>query len=90
MRYKGQVRDGVIVLEGDAVLAEGTAVEVLAGDRADNPAEEPPESPREFAASAEPVPSLYARYKSIIGAVRDLPADFAEQHDYYIHGKPRE
>lgn len=26
---------------------------------------------------------------SIAGSITDMPADFAEEHDHYIHGTPR-
>jgi predicted DNA-binding antitoxin AbrB/MazE fold protein len=33
--------------------------------------------------------TLYERLKDVIGIVKGLPPDFAEQHDHYIHGKPK-
>ncbi len=36
------------------------------------------------------VPSTdYEHYKSIIGAIDNMPSDFAAQHDHYIHGTPK-
>ena len=32
------------------------------------------------------IPTLYERYKDFIGIAEGLPADLAENHDYYIHG----
>lgn len=33
--------------------------------------------------------TLYERLESVIGKIDDLPEDFAENHDYYIHGTPQ-
>lgn len=33
--------------------------------------------------------TLYEQMKDVIGIVDGLPSDFAEQHDHYIHGKPK-
>ena len=45
------------------------------------------------AASAQPLQapkgSFAERYAQFIGIFDDLPEDFAEQHDHYIHGTPR-
>lgn len=32
----------------------------------------------------------FERFKEIIGAAVGLPEDFAENHDHYIHGTPKE
>ena len=33
--------------------------------------------------------TLAERLKPVIGAVRGLPPDLAEQHDHYLHGQPK-
>ena len=33
--------------------------------------------------------TLAERLKDLIGIVDDMPADWAEQHDHYIHGTPK-
>jgi hypothetical protein len=33
--------------------------------------------------------TLYERYAEFDGIFKDLPADFAENHDHYIHGAPK-
>ena len=40
----------------------------------------------------EPLPeeSLAMRLKDVIGSVQGLPPDFAQHHDHYIHGTPKE
>jgi hypothetical protein len=70
MSYRGEVRNGVIVLEPGASLAEGTIVRV-----------EPVE--------ATPEPNLADRLQRVIGMAEGLPTDLAEQHDHYLHGRPK-
>lgn len=43
---------------------------------------EPAETEEEF-------PPLSERLKDAIGIIDDLPPDMAEQHDHYIHGRPK-
>jgi hypothetical protein len=38
--------------------------------------------------TAEPKPTLSGLLK-YAGLLSDMPADFAEQHDHYIHGTPK-
>jgi hypothetical protein len=70
MTYRGEVKNGVVVLEPGAVLDEGTVVRV-----------EPVESGSE--------PTLADRLQGVIGIADGLPADLAEQHDHYLHGRPK-
>jgi hypothetical protein len=37
-----------------------------------------------------PSATLAERFKSIIGAAQNLPADMAENHDHYLHGTPKQ
>jgi hypothetical protein len=34
--------------------------------------------------------TLAEKFQDVIGKAKDMPADFAEQHDHYIHGAPKE
>ena len=70
MRYTGQVKNGVVVLDGKPALPDGVRVTV-----------EP----------VEPGPSrsLAERMKSVIGIAKGLPKDLAENHDHYLHGRPK-
>jgi hypothetical protein len=77
MTYRGRVKNGVVVFEESLPLPEGTAVEVTALG-----------SHVETQKNIDPT-SLYERMKDLIGIFDDLPADFAENHDYYIHGCPK-
>jgi predicted DNA-binding antitoxin AbrB/MazE fold protein len=78
MTYLGHCENGVIKLNDGVTIAEGAVVrvEVLASNEAE---EQSAPAPR----------TLAERYKSIIGKAKGLPADFAEQHDHYIHGTPK-
>jgi len=38
----------------------------------------------------DPMPTLTEQFHDVIGIVDDLPEDMAENHDHYIHGKPKE
>jgi hypothetical protein len=78
MVYRGHVENGVIQLEGSCVLPEGTEVrvEIVAS------------SPRPEAEAGGL--SLYERLKPIVGVIKDLPEDFARNHDHYLHGRPKQ
>jgi hypothetical protein len=71
MTYHGHVKNGTVVLENGAVLPDGTEVRV----------EVVAHRPADAAGS-----SLYDRLRPFIGAIDDLPADMAENHDHYVHG----
>jgi len=77
MTIQGHVENGQIVLDQKAPLPEGMKVEIrlLNSDPQQN--------------DAATLPTLYERYKNIIGQAKDLPSDFAENHDHYIHGAPK-
>jgi len=76
MVYRGHVENGVVVLDEPASLPEGAKVRV----EPEEP-EEPEELEREL--------SLAERLKDVAGILKGLPADFAAQHDHYIHGTPK-
>src|SRR5262249_50306882 len=73
--YTGEVRDGVVVFEGSPPpLPPGTKVRI---------------EPIGSEESSTLPPTLAERLKSVIGVVRGLPPDLAEQHDHYLHGRPK-
>ncbi len=76
MTIEGTYQGGVIVLDDTSGLSEGTRVQVVV-----------PSSPAK-AVDAENEPTLRGLLR-FAGTANDLPADFAEQHDHYIHGTPR-
>ena len=76
MSYKGIVEGGVIVLAADTKLPNGTEVEV-------RPVRKPA---RNTARSRQ---ALLARIDAIAAKMPPMPADWAAEHDHYIHGTPK-
>lgn len=78
MILEGTVHDGAILLDSPAKLPEGARVEL----EVKNVKEAiPPE--------AETQPTLLNLLK-LAGIAKDLPEDFAAQHDHFIHGTPKQ
>ena len=78
MTYRGVVRDGVVVLEGDVKLPDGAKVDVSL------PASQEPVSRDENG------PTLYERLKPVIGKAKGLPPDLSVNHDHYLYGGPKQ
>jgi len=78
MILRGVVQNGAIKLEDGQQIPDGTRVQVIVPDSALRP----------ISAGNETGPTLAGLLK-YAGCLNDLPPDFAEQHDYYIHGTPR-
>jgi hypothetical protein len=78
MTYGGHVENGTVVLDEPVVLEEGARVEVALSPATPSCSDE------------QPLPSLYERWKSFIGIAEGLPSDFATNHDFYAHGRPKE
>jgi hypothetical protein len=84
MTYRGQVKNGIVVPENGAELPEGAEVRIEL--------ELPHQRDATKAVSdggASSRPTMYERYRNIIGTIKDLPPDFAANHDHYIHGRPK-
>ena len=78
MTYRGEVRNGAIVLDEPVSLPEGARVEVhLVGER-----DEGSQEPTRRRTWAE-------RFGPLIGSIRGLPPDFAENLDHYLYGAPK-
>ncbi len=76
MASRGHIQNGTVVPEGKFPWPDGTPVLVDAmSDRS--------------APNARDIPTLYERLKDFIGIADDLPADLAENHDHYLHGRPK-
>ena len=97
MTYRGHIENGVVVFDEPVVLPEGTAVriepaEVVGNANATIPSADDAGASGEAEQPASPQKqaTLYETLKPIIGTIADLPSDFAQQHDHYIHGTPRE
>ena len=81
MVYKGHIKNGQIVLEGEPVLPEGAEVEVsLAAEDAGVP---------EHGAMGEGLNSLQKLLLEFAGTVNDLPPDMSDNHDHYLYGAPK-
>jgi hypothetical protein len=78
MTLEGVVEKGAIILEGGATIPDGTRVQVIVPDSA----------PKPPGLKTDSHPTLAGLLK-YAGCLQDLPADFAQRHDYYIHGAPR-
>ncbi len=78
MRYLGHVKNGVIVLDGEMPIPDGTAVTVEALVAPGSEGEEDSQAP-----------TLAELFAPFIGVIKDLPEDFAINHDHYIHGTPK-
>lgn len=83
MTCRGRVQDGVVVPEAGTILPEGAEVRIdvtsPAGSTAGN----------EVASgdgAGDSIPSMYNRYKNVIGAIKDLPADASERVDELLYG----
>jgi hypothetical protein len=79
MVYRGQMKDGVVVLDGPKVPPEGSAVSVRV---LKNPAHGTPR-PR------QPEATLYDRLKNIVGKAKGMPADASVTIDHYLYGAPK-
>ncbi len=77
MTYRGQIKNGVVVLDSSNRLAEGTFVLV----------EPLPKWPGKV--KPRPNGKLGKRLMKFAGTAKGLPKDMARNHDYYIHGTPR-
>ncbi len=57
----------------------------------DTPVSLPDGTAVEILVLTEPRPTThFERLKEIIGAAEGLPEDFADNHDHYIHGTPKQ
>lgn len=73
MTYRGQVKNGIVVLEGTSSLPEGTIVRV-------EPVSPAPQDRGE---------SVFDRLEKLAGTAKGLPPDLSRNHDHYLHGHPR-
>lgn len=76
MVYPGHIRNGLIVLDEPCVPPEGASVQVVID----------PSVPQPTDGSGT---CRYERLKPLIGSIKGLPADFAAEHDHYMHGTPK-
>jgi hypothetical protein len=74
MTFRGYVQNGVVVFDEAQAPPEGAQVEVSL-------VLPKPQSGDE---------SLREMLLRFAGSIDGLPSDMAEQHDYYIHGRPKQ
>ena len=77
MEYRGRVKDGVIVLEGGAVLAEGSVVAVHPLPQGTSEGDGGNEQP------------LGQKLMKFAGKAQGLPRDAARNHDHDLYGSPK-
>lgn len=83
MDYVGQVRNGVVIFDGDHRPPEGAVVRV----EPIAPEERPDQGGADgMAATRSWLLALASEARAIEPR---LPSDLAEHHDHYAHGKPR-
>ena len=75
MTFEGRIHEGAVVFDQPVALPEGTRVRV-----------EPVAAP--VSTVGEPR-SLLDILGDVVGAIDDLPEDFAAQHDHYLYGTPK-
>ena len=82
MTYRGIVENGVVKLTDGALLPDGTEVTVL------------PVAPREDRSGEQDRRTigqkLYDLGRSVESMPCDLPENLAINHDYYLHGLPKQ
>ena len=83
MTYQGHFVNNMVVLDEAVNVPDGVSVRV---ELLPNPVTQVPvgEVPGDVSGT-----SLYEQLKDFIGAAKGLPADFAAEHDHYIHGTPK-
>ena len=80
MTLTAKVRNGRIELPDGVHVPDGAEVQIILPTPAPAESEEPSEGLG---------PTLYETLKDFIGKAEGLPADFADEHDHYLHGAPR-
>ena len=75
MLLEGTIRNGTIVLDQPPEIPEGARVDVDVKEKSEQ--------------TTEQGQTLRELLLTFAGCLSDLPADFAEQHDHYIHGTPK-
>jgi hypothetical protein len=73
MTYRGKIVGGVVVLDQEASLPDGTEVTI---------------QPIEKSSAAEPS-TLGQRLMQFAGKAKGLPDDASRNHDHYLYGTPK-
>ncbi len=78
MPIRGIIHNGIVAPKDTFPWPEGTEVTVELAPAPDE------------SIGQDEAPSLYDRLKPVVGAASGLPADLAENHDRYLHPRPRQ
>ena len=79
MVYRGRVKNGVVVLDDGVKLEEGLRVSV-------RPLRRRTPIPK---TKKNRIPTLYERFKPLIGIAKGLPPDLSTKIDHYAYGTPK-
>jgi hypothetical protein len=80
MTYRGKMTNGVVVLEGKQLPAEGTPVTVsVVKARVRRPAK-----------GRKPTGTMYDGLKPFIGMGAGLPPDASQNVEHYLYGAPKQ
>jgi hypothetical protein len=79
MEVNGIVKNGVIIFDSDVKIPEGARVVVHFESVSDKD---------QLRDTSRPY-TLGEKMRKLAGTLEGMPADFAEQHDHYIHGTPK-
>jgi len=82
MTIEAYVENGQIVLPGPLELPNGTKVQVSVGSKL----EATDLRTTDLRATEAKRKTINERLSNVIGQAQGLPADFAENHDHYLHG----
>jgi len=77
MVYRGQMKGGVVVLEGRGAPPDGARVSVRVL------------KPRPPRTAKSPERTLYDRLKNVIGKAKGMPPDASRNLDHYLYGMPK-
>lgn len=77
MVFKGKVTNGMVVLEDPKALPEGSLVKVELLGAAETE-------------DRKAMPSLSEKLLKWAGRAKGLPSDLAENHEHYLHGRPKQ
>lgn len=75
MTYRGQVRNGRVVLEDRVALPEGTEVDV-----------QPVKRHQPSKRGKKKTPTLYDRLEAFVGQAAGLPPDMSVNLEHYLYG----
>ncbi len=78
MVYKGQVKNGLVVLDEPATLPDGTTVSVR-----------PLKKGASRARRSPALKTAAERFAPFIGQAKGLPSDLATNLDHYLYGAPK-